>query len=202
MKRTMPVERDEAGLAALRAQGVTRALTLWPEWLSVGLRLDKFTAGGENRPRPPPAAIIGKRIALHAGKYIGGRASAYWDGLRSVFGTAAESGWKVYRPHEAVYTLRKRNPGELVHRDGIFALNYEGEREGDIKIVVPDDIVTSAVMATAVVTGYRTPTPSPTTPWQMATPIGEKPSYLWMFKDLEVLPKPIACPGMQGVWPL
>lgn len=195
------VVRDEEGLARLRARGVTRAMTLWPEWGIAFTRLDKRV---ENRPAPPFRNLIGQRIAFHMGKWIGGRKAGEFDGLHSLFATAAESGWKVYRPHETVYTLRKRAPGELVHRDGgtMLALDYETEREGDIKIRVPEDIITSAITFTAVIGGFHYPTADPRIPWQVGTPRGDEPSFAWSIEDVEVLETPVACAGMQGVWSL
>lgn len=193
--------RDEDGLARLRARGVTRALTLWPEWGVAFTRLDKRV---ENRPAPPFRNLIGQRIAFHMGKWIGGRKAGEFEGLHSLFHTAADSGWKVYRPHEKVYTLRKRAPGEFVHREGFtpFALGYEAEREGDIKIRVPEDIITSAITFTAVIGGFHPPTPDPRIPWQVGTPRNDEPSFAWIIEDVEVLETPVACAGMQGVWTL
>jgi len=195
------VVRDEEGLAGLRARGVTRALTLWPEWGVAFTRLDKRV---ENRPAPPFRNLIGQRIAFHMGKWIGGRKAGEFEGLHSLFATAAESGWKVYRPHEMVFTLRKRAPRELVHRDGgtMLALDYEAEREGDIKIHVPEDIITSAITFTAVIGGFHPPTPDPRIPWQVGTQRDDEPSFAWIIEDVEVLETPVTCPGMQGVWTL
>lgn len=81
------VVRDEEGLARLRARGVTRALTLWPEWGVAFTKLDKRV---ENRPAPPFRNLIGQRIAFHMGKWIGGRKAGEFEGLRSLFATAAE----------------------------------------------------------------------------------------------------------------
>lgn len=206
MKQQAPkVARDDEGLARLRARGVTRALTLWPEWGVAFTKLDKRV---ENRPIPPFRNLIGRRIAFHMGKWIGGRKAGLLEGLYALFATAAESGWKVYRPHEAIYTLRKRAPGELVHRAscGMLALDYEAEREGDIKIRVPSDIITSAITFTAVIGGFHPPTDDPKIPWQVGTrgseDFEEDPSYAWILEDLEVLDTPVTCPGMQGVWTL
>ena len=204
------VVRDEEGLARLRARGVTRALTLWPEWGVAFTLLDKRV---ENRPMPPFRNMIGQRIAFHMGKWIGGRQAGLLEGLRSLFATAAESGWKVYRPHETVYTLRKREPGEartaterveLLRPPGsVPALEYEAEREGDIKIRVPGDIITSAITFTAIVGGFHPPTPDPRIPWQVGTPPGDdEPAYAWILEDIDVLERPVTCPGMQGVWTL
>ena len=194
--------RDEEGLARLRARGVTRALTLWPEWGVAFTLLDKRI---ENRPMPPFRNLIGERIAFHMGKWIGGRKAGEFEGLHSLFATAAESGWKVYRPHETIYTLRKREFGlnQLMERRVGADIEYEAEREGDIKIRVPEDIITSAITFTAVIGGFHPPTPDPKLPWQVGTDTNDPcPSFAWIIEGVEVLETPVTCPGMQGVWTL
>lgn len=59
------------------------ALTLWPEWAFALAHLGKDS---ENRGWAPPASIIGKRIAIHAGRHIGGRPGlpARNEGFRAV----------------------------------------------------------------------------------------------------------------------
>lgn len=196
------VVRDEEGLAGLRARGVTRALTLWPEWGIPVRFLRKLHEGVENRPKPYPKSLQGRRIAIHMGKYVGGRAGgrAFFDGMVSVFMTAAASGWKVYRPSESVYVLRRGSSTGLA--DG--QLVYEGSQEGDITIRIPEHIVTSAIVATGVLSEVIGPTPNPPRPWMVPTEPDEldEPSCGWVFADIEILEKPIACPGMQGIWTL
>lgn len=183
-----PVVRDEAGLAGLRERGVTRALTLWPEWLAVGLKLDKFTAGGENRPRPPPASIVGTRIAMHAGKYVGGRAGGFNEGMCAFIETAHASGWGTTIFGENA----DPNRGELLFEKSGHA----------VRVSIPGGIVTSAIVATAKVAGYMPPVYHPTsTPWRVVSTEAAT-VYLWLFTNIEILDKPIACPGMQGVWPV
>lgn len=63
-----------------------RALTLTPEWAWAVCHLDKRV---ENRTWPAPAHIIGKRIAIHAGK-----AAPDWQGVHLMAGCAR---WKVDR---------------------------------------------------------------------------------------------------------
>lgn len=48
------------------------ALTLWPEWAYAVAHLGKDV---ENRSWPPPQNMIRKRIAIHGGASIGGRAT-------------------------------------------------------------------------------------------------------------------------------
>ena len=47
-----------------------KAITLWPEWAHAVAHLGKRI---ENRPWRAPEAVIGQRIAIHAGANIGGR---------------------------------------------------------------------------------------------------------------------------------
>ena len=194
------VVRDEEGLAGLRARGVTRALTVWPEWAMAGVKLRKFHDGVENRPRPFPKAMQGRRIAIHAGRFVGGRAAGYHEGVAAVLSTACSSGWKMYRPAENTFVFRRGAPIGLV--DG--ELVYEGSQDGDVKVLLPDDIVTSAIVMTAVLDHIIEPTEKPTRPWMVAsrqTDI-DGPSFGWAFSGIETLEKPIACPGMQGIWTL
>lgn len=179
--------RDEEGLASLQARGVWRALTLWPEWLLAICKLDKRV---ENRPRPPFAGLVGTRIALHAGKHVGGRAAGFNEGMSAFIETAQHAGWMVElledRPGDACVVSFTKGPASSPTR---------------VLVDIPDSIVTSAIVATARIGGYRTPTPSPVTPWQVAALPGD-PSFAWILEDVEVLEKPIACPGAQGVWSL
>ena len=65
------------GMAAIRcalalalARMPTHALTLWPEWAYAIAHLGKDV---ENRSWRPPAWLIGRRLAIHAGADLGGR---------------------------------------------------------------------------------------------------------------------------------
>ena len=182
--------RDEEGLASLRARGVTRALTLWPEWLLAICLLDKRV---ENRPRPPFAGLIGTRIALHAGKHVGGRAAGFNDGMSAFIETAQHAGWLVQ--------LVADGAGD----DGVLSF-VKGPAHDPTRILVaiPADITTSAIVATAKIGGFHRPTQAPTIPWQASSNMGDPASYsyAWILEDVEVLPKSIVCPGMQGVWTL
>jgi hypothetical protein len=58
-----------------------RAITVWPEWAYAICYLGKRI---ENRSWAPPPSVIGKHIAIHAGKNIGGKPgqAASLDGTR------------------------------------------------------------------------------------------------------------------------
>ena len=166
---------------------MTRALTLWPEWLLAICKLDKRV---ENRPRPPFAGLVGTRIAMHAGKHVGGRASGFNDGMSAFIETAQCAGWLT--------ELVADGAGDA----GVLSFT-KGPAASPTRVltVIPDSVVTSAIVATAKIGGFHKPTAHPTIPWQAGS-AGEDPSFAWILEDVEVLDKPIACPGMQGVWTL
>jgi hypothetical protein len=60
------------------------ALTLWPEWAHAVARLGKDV---ENRTwAPSPRRLpVGRWIAIHAGKHVGGAPSALEEGIAAVF---------------------------------------------------------------------------------------------------------------------
>lgn len=180
---------------------MTRALTLWPEWAMACRFLFKLHDGVENRPRPFPASLAGRRIAIHAGRFVGGRAAGYDEGIAAVLATATASGWRMFRPNENTFVFRRGvSPGLVGGK-----LVYEAEQEGDVKIRLPHDIVTSAIVCTAVLDRVIEPTPNPPLPWMVATEpddLPDEPSYGWRFRDVEVLDKPIAVAGAQGIWTL
>lgn len=73
-----------------------RALTLTPEWAWAVCHLGRRV---ENRTWAPPRAIVGQRIAIHAGK-----ARPDWDAVDLMAGCA---GWRVQR-----YAHVYERPGE------------------------------------------------------------------------------------------
>jgi hypothetical protein len=113
------------------------ALTLWPEWLPTFTHLDKRI---ENRGWPAPDRLIGQRIALHAGKRIGGGSGR--KGIEWLAGTAAGEGW------------------ETDYLDGLLTFT-RGEE------VVRAPVVVGAVVGTAVLTGCRHSHEGPPLPWGM-----------------------------------
>lgn len=66
-----------------------RALTLWPEW-SWAICDPVCRKDRENRDWEPPPSLVGDWLAIHAGKYIGGRPgdSATVEGLTDLRQTA------------------------------------------------------------------------------------------------------------------
>lgn len=72
-----------------------RALTLWPEWAWAMVALGKDV---ENRPWQPRGVLLGERIAIHAGKYVGGHPGRGDDRQRAIAALehmAGRAGWQV-----------------------------------------------------------------------------------------------------------
>jgi hypothetical protein len=68
-----------------------KALTLWPEWAWAICNLDKRV---ENRTWVPNQKYIGKQIAIHAGKKIGGGKIKQVDSLIGMVEMAQVAGWE------------------------------------------------------------------------------------------------------------
>lgn len=204
-----------ATLQHLIALGVERGFTLYPEWGPAFTHLDKGgqpaarIPGIENRPNPPPAGLIGKRIAFHNGAHVGGRPGnkAHQEGLYALTATAKSAGWEIRLMHQA-------GGGAWVefHKsDKIVRLDTRWDPRADEgmdarKAVTPDaiGIVRSAITFTAVLSGFEPPTDTPKYPWQRASDpeVGEDWSYGWHVTDVVALRTPIPCAGLQGPWTL
>lgn len=156
---------------ALRDRGAAYALTIFPEYVWAIMFLDKDR---EYRSYHPPKALIGSRLAIQAGAYIGGRKGmqARSEGLESLTRMARRAGWTVDAlggPEKTTLTFTK------------------GDRS---VVMVPDEILTGAIVATALVSDVTT---DPSEPWSADY-------YGWKLADLEVLPTPIPCKGIPGLW--
>lgn len=70
------------------------ALTLWPEWAWAIAHRGKDI---ENRTWRPPEYLIGKWLAIHAGKHIGGRPgdTALLEGLQDLLEMGEEAGAEI-----------------------------------------------------------------------------------------------------------
>lgn len=163
----------------LIASGVTHAYTLHPEWAHGVRDLDKRI---ENRSRMFPHAMLGRRFAIHAGAYPGGRKtrSSRTRGI-ALLAAAERAGWSI----ETRFTVggpawvELSKAGRLVKLDTITSL------------------ATSAIVATAIVRRVLDKTTTPTEPWHVA---GE---YGYVLEEVELLPVPIpAVPGALGLWSL
>lgn len=161
-------------IQALISRGVTHALTLWPEWQFPIVALDKRV---ENRSWACPRAFIGKPIALHFGKSIGGRPGreAKVEGCRSIVYMARLAGWTVTQV-------------------GPFLLEF---KRGDaVRLFDADKLTTCAIVCIVRLVSVTPPGPVRTDdPWY----VGE---CGWRFDLIETLTTPIPCKGAQGLWPL
>ena len=148
-----------------------RALTLWPEWAWAITHLDKRV---ENRTwwHGLPA---GTRIAIHAGKHVGGRPGprAAGEAMDLVCGMAWEAGWDS--DWNAV--------GSTVRT------NFE---KGDRSVTCwSHKIPTSAIVA-VVELGARGARPH--NGWTVP---GDEH---WWLDEVVVLRQPVPCSGAQGLW--
>ena len=71
-----------------------KALTLWPEWAWAIRRLGKDV---ENRSWAPPGYLVGRRLAIHAGAFVGGRKGsvAEEEGVDALVYMADRAGWTL-----------------------------------------------------------------------------------------------------------
>lgn len=154
-------------------------LTLWPEWVYGIVALGKDI---ENR-GPWLSELLrryqGRYIAIHAGKNIGGKSGSGvsdYSAVRLVIETASDAG----------------------HR-------FSKRRFEDLAVSERGKIIDSAIQATralassiAVVARLGAPLPTSYPPrmegWHATNQIG------WTLKDVAVLPRPVLCKGMQGLW--
>lgn len=160
--------------------GVTHAYTLHPEWAHGVRDLDKRI---ENRSRMFPHSMLGRRFAIHAGAYPGGRKtrSSRTRGIAALLAAAERAGWSIetrFTPGGPAW-VELSKAGRLVKLDTITSL------------------ATSAIVATAIVRRVLDKTTTPTEPWHVA---GE---YGYVLEDVEILGVPIpAAPGALGLWSL
>lgn len=162
--------------ATLHGLGVRRALTLWPEWAWAITDLDKRV---ENRGWPPFARLIGQRIAIHAGAYIGGRDGrpARAEGWSAVANMATRAGWNVQWADQKFLSFRKND-----------------QFYGVVDPLTRVDIPTSAIVAHAKLASVTPPSRvTDNDGWY----VGE---YGWRLEDLVVLPEPIPMQGAQSLW--
>jgi len=154
-----------------------KALTLWPEWAWAVANLNKTV---ENRTYRPPRNIVGKRIAIHAGKKVGGRyvptskmATPYYEIMMN---SASNAGWYPEVVDEAI--IFKRRPK-------IF---------GGYEKLIPEYLTVGAIVATARIGGVSYLSPGRFEVWSA------EGQYQWHLDDLVVLDDPVLCMGRQAVW--
>lgn len=205
-------------LRKLRELGVTKALTLWPEWTSMITLLDKRV---ENRGWAPPAGTVGSRIALHAGANVGGRKGrvARLEGLESIMTMAGVAGWTIdpVLERNGLPSLRWSEvpEGGFAEADvRTIARCYDGRpppgvrscleftKAGRLARLDTNQIPLSAIVAHARVASVINPERLPGElsdlacqhPWYV---VGE---FGWVLDDVVVLEESIPMQGSQGLW--
>lgn len=148
------------------------ALTYWRPWPTFILRTDAERKDCENRTQPPPRHLIGKRVAVHAGKRYGvgawpfaGEPPRDEDCPTGIVGTVRIVGALDLRGASWVHL-----PGERIHAPSI---PWDPEKRALMERV-------RALRAS---------------PW-WAGPVGI------LVDDPIALPRPIAINGAQGWWPV
>lgn len=170
------------------------AITLWPEWCRAFSHLGKTT---ENRPKPPPRSLQhtetgpGPWIAMHAGKYIGGRPNN--DGaLGTVIQVAGYAGWKATVEEVSDPPGHAGRWGSAGRSGGTIRLRKAGWKDC---LINPSLVATSAIVGVFRITGVTPPGES-TNPWKFAGSYGIEVEFM----ALEV---PIFnVSGKQGWWTL
>lgn len=159
-----------------------KALTLWPEWAWAVCNLDKDV---ENRTYRPPKGIVGQRIAIHAGKRIGGKyvrdskmAISCYETMAS---KASEAGW--YPEIFDKYILFKYNKTIYGGYERLLFDEFDG-------------VVMGCVVATAIVGSISRLKQGEIEPWAA---YGQ---YQWHLLDVHVLKDPVICSGNQRLWTL
>lgn len=162
-----------------------KALTIWPEWMWAIANLGKDV---ENRGYLPPKTIRGQRIALHAGKKVGGkyslnsgRAVIYYDMMACMARRA--SILCIWNPRG------KDKCGSISFRGG----------DRKWKKMVFREMPVGMVVATAVISmnsGIFIPGKEAMSPW------AAEGQYQWVLEAVNVLKNPVACSGKQGIWNL
>jgi hypothetical protein len=156
-----------------------KALTIWPEWAWAICQIEKDV---ENRTWTPPSSVIGQRIAIHAGKNIGGRYNP--PNAAANFGLVAEM---------AVHAGIELRP---IYRLGV-AIGFSWYRceNGNVKEMNQffASLPTGGVVATAKISGWSK---SSSSPWAVPGQVH------WQLEEVQVLPQRIPCRGAQGLWPL
>jgi len=161
------------------------ALTLWPEWVITITHLGKRV---ENRTRKPPQKLIGKRVALHASKTLGGGNSnghkKQCRALGPVEEYARRAGWRAHR-------IRGDKKGQrtvlVVKKDG-KELSFSASPS---PYMIP--IHTGAIVAVARITDFS----RFETDWARNSPWAFPGWFQWKLEGVEVLKTPIPIKGRQ-----
>ena len=160
-----------------------QAITVRPHWAFAMLALGKRI---ENRDFFP-TAMIGQRIALHAGKHVGGSPSmpATMRGFRELACDMIGADYLA-----APVWFKREEP----------FLAWQHLRECKAKsshILRDDDCPKSVVFATARIETFEGKIPD-----GYAPPWAQGGKHWWHLAGFKALARPIPCDGKQGVWRL
>lgn len=144
-----------------------RVLTLHAEWIPTFTHMGKRV---ENRSWKAPAAVVGERIALHAGKSWPGPGSDRWFSFRM---TAAQEG----------YLVTQHSPG---------VIEYADVCDKSFTPIVDVPLGSIALLAT-VRACYHIDNVIAGTPWSFGP-------WCWALEDIRRLREPIPAKGHQGLW--
>lgn len=162
-----------------------RALTLWRPWPCAILWLPPDERKGvENRPWKPWLDVIGKRIAIHAGRFVDDGAAdvtrlAEQAGVQDhlldqgLIGTVRVLGWVRLITDYQGRSLFMDDAGTPVH----YGVHYGGSE------------LTATQRANAV-----------SSRWFFGATHRDRPNYGWVLDDPRPLSEPIPCAGAQGLW--
>jgi hypothetical protein len=186
------------------------AITIKPHWAWAILHAGKRV---ENRDFLPPA-LVGQRVALHAGRPLGG-ATAEARALRALAAFLARAGYpaaavwlKGQRPTLWWTSESAREDGpSLVEAARIAAMAASEKKAGEVFSATPvtaDHFLTSCVVATADVLPYSTRIQGHEEIWRhwhrqgaWLIPGCKAP---WALCNVKFLAEPVPCAGQQGVW--
>lgn len=167
-------------MADLLTAGDFRAYTLKPHWAHAIAHLGKRC---ENRTRPIPKGLVGKRVAIHAGAWSGIERVAWLDELDTAFpGTMAE---------------RRERCGGSLAPEGLSA--GQAGRPAKPGVMRCSAFVATAVLASSCAPGADTLDLRDTqwTAWAMPG------FWWWRLTDVRTLSSPVpTARGAQGPWRL
>ena len=164
------VERKKMGVESY-------AITLRPEWAYAICNLGKNI---ENRTWTPMRSLSGKRkIAIHAGRLIGGRESykAFLEGIYEVANTAEKAGFTFH-------TWREK------HKEKDVMCEIYNSQESFC--LCRDNIPVSSIVALAQVSEVRK--------YPLDTPWYIPGSWGWKLEEIITLIEPVPARGERGMW--
>lgn len=172
-------------------RAVSRALTIWPEWVFAMRYLGKDI---ENRTWTQ-ASAVGERIALHAGMYPGGLPGkrAARRGLRVLGAMALRNRWS-WMLDEDVRFMLFHGSGSKIDMGSV-----EMKIDSDHDTGIP--LVTGAIVGTAVVDSISSPQDGDLNCCTFRS-WGAVGMYHWHLTDFEFFRDPIPARGKQKIWKL